>query len=130
MEIYVVREKAAPIFRLLLGVAGLVGAIGVMAAATASHGEGSRNLAAIAAIGLAHGPALLALGLAGRGRLLGGAGALLAGGTMVFMADLGVREWLGHGLFPGAAPLGGMVMIAGWLAVALTGLIGRREQKD
>lgn len=123
-------EKATPIFRLLLGVAGLVGAIGVMAAATASHGEGSRNLAAIAAIGLAHGPALLALGLAGRGRLLGGAGALLAGGTMVFMADLGVREWLGHGLFPGAAPLGGMVMIAGWLAVALTGLIGRREQKD
>lgn len=130
MEIYVVTEKATPIFRLLLGVAGLVGAIGVMAAATASHGEGSRNLAAIAAIGLAHGPALLALGLAGRGRLLGGAGALLAGGTMVFMADLGVREWLGHGLFPGAAPLGGMVMIAGWLAVALTGLIGRREQKD
>ncbi len=130
MEIHVVREKATPIFRLLLGVAGLVGAIGVMAAATASHGEGSRNLAAIAAIGLAHGPALLALGLAGRGRLLGGAGALLAGGTMVFMADLGVREWLGHGLFPGAAPLGGMVMIAGWLAVALTGLIGRREQKD
>lgn len=123
-------EKATPIFRLLLGVAGLVGAIGVMAAATASHGEGSRNLAAIAAIGLAHGPALLALGLAGRGRLLGGAGALLAGGTMVFMTDLGVREWLGHGMFPGAAPLGGMVMIAGWLAVALTGLIGRREQKD
>ena len=34
------------------------------------------------------------------------------------------------GLFPGAAPLGGMVMIAGWLAVALTGLIGRRGQKD
>lgn len=122
-------ERTAPIFRLLLGMAGLAGAIGVMAAATASHGGGSRNLAAIAAIGLAHGPALLALGLAGRGRLLGGAGVLLAGGTVVFMADLGVREGLGHGLFPGAAPLGGMVMIAGWLAVALAGLLGHRGQK-
>ena len=106
--------------RILLVAASLAGAGGVMAAAAASHGE-SRNLAAIAAICLAHGPALLALGLAGRGRVLRGAGMVLALGTLLFAADLGVREMLGHGLFPGAAPLGGIAMILGWVAIAVGG---------
>lgn len=110
--------------RILLAVAGLLGAIGVAAAAAASHGGSARNLAAIAAIGLAHGPALLALALAGRGRVLTIAAALLAIGTAFFVTDLGLREWLGHGLFPGAAPLGGMGMIGGWLAVAVAALVG------
>lgn len=107
--------------RLTLALAGLVGAMGVAAAAGASHGD-SRNLGAIAAIGLAHGPALLALGLAGRGRLSVLAAALLAAGTIIFAGDLGMREWLGHALFPGAAPLGGLGMIGGWLAIVLVGL--------
>lgn len=107
--------------RLTLALAGLIGAMGVMAAAASSHGE-ARNLGAIAAIGLAHGPALLALGLAGHGRLLGMAAALLAAGTLVFAGDLGIREWLGHGLFPGAAPLGGIGMIGGWLAIVVAAL--------
>ncbi|WP_193335260.1 DUF423 domain-containing protein [Devosia beringensis] len=110
--------------RVLLLAAGLAGGCGVMAAAAASHGGESRNLAAIAAICLAHGPALLALGLAGRGKLARAAGLLLAGGTAVFAADLGVREWLGHGMFAGAAPLGGGAMILAWAAIALGGAIG------
>lgn len=105
--------------RLILAAAGLIGAGGVMAAAAASHGGESRNLAAIAAIALAHGPALLALALAGRGRVLGLAGMLLAAGTMIFAGDLGMREWQGHGLFTGAAPLGGAGMIGGWLAITV-----------
>ncbi|MHA6690115.1 DUF423 domain-containing protein [Devosia sp. A449] len=112
--------------RLTLAAAGIIGAIGVVAAAGASHGELSRNLAAIAAIGLAHGPALLALGLAGRGRVLSAAAALLALGTLVFIGDLGMREWQGHGLFAGAAPLGGLGMITGWLTVAAAALVWRR----
>ena len=107
--------------RVLLVTAGLVGAAGVMAAAAASHGGESRNLGAIASICLAHGPALLALALAARGRLLAGAGLVLAAGTVVFAADLGIREWLGHGLLPGAAPLAGGAMILGWLGVAIGG---------
>lgn len=102
--------------RVLLALAGLIGAIGVASAAAASHGE-SRNLGSIAMIGLAHGPALVALALAGRGKMLRIAGWLIAAGTVVFASDLGVREWLGHGLFPGAAPIGGMAMILGWLAL-------------
>jgi uncharacterized membrane protein YgdD (TMEM256/DUF423 family) len=111
--------------RLVLASAGLVGAVGIGAAAAASHGD-SRNLAAIAAICLAHGPALLALGLVGRGRALGLAAALMAAGTVVFVSDLGMREWLGHALFSGAAPLGGAGMIGGWLTIVVAAFVDRR----
>ena len=114
--------------RLTIAAGGLAGAVGVMAAASASHMGESRNLAAIAAIGLAHGPALLALGLAAPPmRLFRIAAALLAIGTLVFAADLGMREWQGTSLFPGAAPLGGAGMIGGWFFVILAGLLARDE---
>nr|WP_295886109.1 DUF423 domain-containing protein [uncultured Devosia sp.] len=116
--------------RVVLAMAGMLGAIGVMAAAGASHGGEQRNLSAIAAIGLAHGPALLALALAGRGRALGIAAALLAIGTAIFVGDLAVREWVGRGLFPGAAPLGGVGMIGGWLAVVVAALVWRPDLSD
>lgn len=116
--------------RIMLAMAGLFGAIGVAAAAAASHGGSARNLGAIAAIGLAHGPALLALALAGRGRLLGIAATLLALGSAVFVGDLGMREWLGRGLFPGAAPLGGLGMIGGWLVVVVAALVWRADPPD
>lgn len=114
--------------RLVLAVAGLVGAIGVISAAGASHAGESRNLAAISTIALAHGPALLALGLWWRGRELCVAAVLLAAGTLIFVGDLGVREWLGHGAFPGAAPLGGGAMILGWLAVVLGAVLWKAER--
>lgn len=110
--------------RLILAAGGLIGATGVMAAAASSHGGEARNLLAIAAICLSHGPALLALGLAGRGRILEIAAILLGVGTVVFAGDLGMREWLGHGLFPGAAPIGGIGMIAGWIAIVLAAAMG------
>lgn len=113
--------------RLLLIAAGLVGACGVTAAAVSSHMAGSPNLAAIAAICLSHGPALLALGLHGRSRSLLVAGYLLAAGTIVFAADLALREWLGHGLFSGAAPLGGVAMLLGWLSLCLAGFFVKRK---
>lgn len=113
--------------RLLLIAAGLVGACGVAAAAAASHMADTRNLAAIAAICLSHGPALLALGLYGRSRFLLVAGYLLAAGTIVFAGDLALREWLGHGLFPGAAPLGGAAMMLGWLSLCMAGFFVKRK---
>lgn len=116
--------------RVVLAAAGALGAIGVMAAAAASHGGDARNLGAISAIALSHGPALLALALAGRGRVLEIAAALLAVGTAIFIGDLGMREWLGHGLFPGAAPLGGVGMIGGWLAIVVAALVWRPGISD
>ena len=114
--------------RLTIAAAGLAGAMGVVAAAAASHAGESRNLAAIATICLAHGPALLAVGLAAPAtRLFRLAAALLAIGTLIFAADLGMREWQGNGLFSGAAPLGGVGMIGGWLGLALAGLLLRAD---
>lgn len=112
--------------RLTIAAAGLIGGAGIIAAAAASHGGESRNLSAIAAICLAHGPALLALGLHGlRGRLFGVAALLLALGTLVFAGDLFAREMSGSGLLPMAAPLGGILMIGGWAAVIVAGLLWR-----
>lgn len=108
--------------RVLLVLSGLIGAAGVAAAAGASHSE-SRNLAAMAAIFLAHAPALVALSLYGRGRALLAAASVLAMGTMVFGGDLALRQWVGHGLFAGAAPLGGGLMILGWLGLSFAGLL-------
>ncbi len=112
---------------LLLIAAGLVGASGVAAAAAASHMTESRNLAAIAAICLSHGPTLLALGLYGRARSLLIAGGLLALGTVVFAVDLALREWLGHGFLPRAAPLAGAAMVLGWLGICLAGFLLLRK---
>lgn len=113
--------------RLTLTAAGLIGAVGIVSAAASSHAGESRNLSSIALICLAHGPALLALGvsaLPGRGWKI--AAGLLAIGTLVFCADLGLREWQEQGAFPGAAPLGGMGMIGGWGAVMLAAWIHKR----
>ena len=116
----------AMIWRVILASAGLVGAVGVASAAAASHAGESRNLGSIAMICLAHAPALLALGLAGQGRLLAIAAGVLGLGTLFFAADLGVREWLGHGLFAGAAPLGGIGMIGGWLLLCAAAFLRRK----
>lgn len=114
--------------RLTLATAGLIGAIGVMAAAAASHAGDSRNLSAIASICLAHGPALLALALLSGRPWLSRAGLLLAAGTAVFAADLGMREWQGHSLFPMAAPIGGTAMILAWLLLAFAAIVDRRHK--
>jgi uncharacterized membrane protein YgdD (TMEM256/DUF423 family) len=107
--------------------AGLIGAAGVAAAAASSHGD-TRNLAAIAAVCLSHGPALLALSHY-RGRWFTISGLVLAIGTLVFAADLGLREWAGMPLFPGAAPIGGGLMIVGWLVAAVAGIgVAPRQQ--
>ena len=108
--------------RVLLVSAGLMGAAGVAAAASASHGE-SRNLSAAATMFLAHAPVLLVLGLWGQGRAFMGAGAALGAGTAIFGVDLAMREYAGHALFAGAAPIGGGLIILGWLGLALAGAL-------
>ncbi len=116
--------------RLTIVVAGILGGGGVMAAAGAAHGGDGSNLGPIAMVCLAHGPALLALGLSSpRGRLFGLAALLLGLGTLVFAGDLLVRQYLGHSAFPLAAPIGGIGMIGGWAAVIAAGLFSRVASK-
>lgn len=112
-----------PLSRMLLVLAGLICAAGVAAAAGGSHG-GSRNLSAMAMMFLAHAPVLVAVALAGRAKMLEVTALALACGTILFGADLATRELLGQGAFPGAAPLGGGIMILSWIGLAAAGLRG------
>jgi uncharacterized membrane protein YgdD (TMEM256/DUF423 family) len=112
-----------------IAAAGLAGAAGVAAAAAAAHGSDARLLAAASAICLANAPALLVLGIAGQRLRLGMlGGALLALGTVLFSGDLFLRSLIGAGLFPMAAPAGGVVMIAAWLVIALGVILPRRRR--
>ncbi len=118
--------------RLMIFLAGVFGAGGVAAAAAGSHGD-SRNLAAIATILLAHAPAVLAIGLFGKGRVLMGAALVLGLGTLLFGLDLIWREMAGNALVAGIAPVGGGLMILGWIGIALsaaTGMRGNSIKKD
>ena len=47
-------------------------------------------------------------------------------GAALFAADVAMRAYLGHRLFPFAAPTGGMLLIIGWLLVAIAALAARR----
>ena len=109
-------------------VAGLMGLAGVVTAAAASHGSDPRLMAGASAMCLAHAPTLVALYAAWPSmRTAPLAALLLALGTALFAADLVFRHSAGHGLFPMSAPTGGVIMMAGWLAVALGAFLPRRE---
>ena len=111
----------------MLFVAGLMGVFGVASAAAASHGADPRLLGGASAMCLAHAPALVALHAGWTHfRTAAAAALLLAAGTALFAADLTMRHFAGHGLFPMSAPLGGVTMMGGWLAVAFGAFLPRR----
>lgn len=106
--------------------AGILGAAGTVGAALAAHGGDPRLLGTAAAMALVHAPAILALGLAGGGRIASPLVpvAALGLGVLLFSGDLAARAYLAASLFPGAAPTGGTLVILGWLSVAVLGLVG------
>lgn len=114
-----------PANRLLAFVGGLCGAAGVALSAAASH-HGGAFIGAAANFLLFHAPALLVIGLAAGNRLLRLGGLILILGLVLFCGDLLSRDLLGDRLFPFAAPAGGTLLIAGWLAVAASALIRPR----
>ena len=111
--------------RLLLVAAGLCGALGVAAAARASHTTDD-NLGIAANFLLLHAPVLIGLSLMAANRVVVAAGLVLLIGLVLFAGDLAARSLLGGPLFAMAAPLGGGGLIVGWLMVAVAGLVGRR----
>jgi uncharacterized membrane protein YgdD (TMEM256/DUF423 family) len=112
---------------LLLG--GLFGASGVALAAAASHGA-FPNAAPASQMLLAHAPAMLTLALwpaSGRFRplpLVVGAG-LIGIGVLLFAGSLVLRGATGIVAFGMAAPMGGILTIGGWLAIAAAALTRR-----
>lgn len=108
--------------------AGLMGLVGVVSAAAASHGADPRLLGGASAMCLAHAPALIALHAGwDRFRTAPHAALLLAAGTALFAGDLVTRHFTGHGLFPMSAPTGGVIMMAGWVSVAAGGLLRTQQ---
>ena len=61
------------------------------------------------------------------GRVFGLIGLAIAAGVLLFAGDLASRALLGGRLFPGAAPIGGSLLIASWLSLALAGLLAGRS---
>ena len=119
-------------FRLLIGLAGLMGAAGVALAAASAHGGDASRLASASAMLLFHATAILAVvALLERGLLHGGIGLVAAFGFVIaatlFAGDLTVRQYAGHSLFPYAAPTGGTLMILSWLAVTLAAVAAKRS---
>jgi uncharacterized membrane protein YgdD (TMEM256/DUF423 family) len=112
-------------YRPFLALAGLLGAAGVAVSAAASHG-GDGNLVIVGNFLLFHAPAFIGLSLVPRSRLTTIAGYVLVAGLLIFCGDLARRSLTGDALFPMAAPLGGMGLIAGWLLITITALFKPR----
>src|ERR1700755_550312 len=112
------------VHRILIALAGVMGADGVILAAASAHQADATRLAAASSMLLFHATAVLGSGgLGGRGLIH--VGVVLAAtlgfviAASLFAGDLTLRQYAGHGLFPMAAPTGGTLLIASWLVLAL-----------
>lgn len=115
------------IFRLLIGLAALMGACGVMLAAAAAHLPDATRLAAASSMLLFHASAAIAtVAVADRAIIHAKLGVTAAGGFVIaaslFAGDLALRQYAGHGLFPMAAPTGGTLLILSWLVLAVAAI--------
>ena len=106
--------------RVLVFAGGLVGAAGVALSAAAAHLGAFTSTAA--SFLLMHAPVFLAIGLIGANRFLRIASVILLAGLLLFAGDLLARDFLGSRLFPMSAPIGGTLLIAGWLGIAISAL--------
>ena len=112
------------LFRILIVLAAVMGADGIMLAAASAHQPDATRLASASSMLLFHALAVLAaVALAERGVIHIRIGIAAAWGFVIasalFAGDLTMRQYAGHGLFPMAAPAGGTLLIVSWLALAL-----------
>jgi uncharacterized membrane protein YgdD (TMEM256/DUF423 family) len=112
------------VHRILIVLAAIMGADGVILAAASAHQADATRLAAASSMLLFHATAVLAsVALAERGLIhvrvgLGATFGFVIAASL-FAGDLTLRQYAGHGLFPMAAPTGGTLLIASWLALAI-----------
>jgi uncharacterized membrane protein YgdD (TMEM256/DUF423 family) len=110
--------------RILIVLAAIMGADGVILAAASAHGADAARLASASSMLLFHASAVLgAVALVERGIIHARLGLLSAAGFVIaaslFAGDLTLRQYAGHGLFPMAAPTGGTLLIASWLVLGI-----------
>ena len=110
--------------RILIVLAAIMGADGVMLAAASAHQADAARLGSASSMLLFHATAVLAaVALAERGIIRAGIGITAGFGFVLaaglFAGDLTLRQYAGHSLFPLAAPTGGTLLIASWLVLAI-----------
>ena len=120
------------LFRILIILAGIMGADGVILAAASAHQPDASRLASASSMLLFHATAVLAVvALAERGVIDVRIGIAAALGFVIaaalFAGDLTLRQYAGHGLFPLAAPSGGTLLIVSWLLLAVAAAWPRRS---
>ena len=112
---------------ILIALAGLMGASGVVLAAAGAHAAPSAGLESAAYMLLFHaaallgGVALVRQGLLWRPLMLGVLIAWIVGAAL-FSGDVALRAFAAHRLFAMAAPTGGIRLMVGWLSLAAVGI--------
>jgi uncharacterized membrane protein YgdD (TMEM256/DUF423 family) len=117
--------------RILIILAGVMGADGVILAAASAHQPDATRLAAASSMLLFHATAVLAIvALAERGLIHLRIGIAAAFGFVIaaalFAGDLTLRQYAGHSLFSMAAPTSGTLLIVSWLVLAVAAAWPRR----
>jgi uncharacterized membrane protein YgdD (TMEM256/DUF423 family) len=112
------------LFRILIILAAVMGADGVILAAASAHQPDAMRLASASSMLLFHSLAVLSVvALAERGIIQLRIGIAAAFGFVVaavlFAGDLTLRQYAGHSMFPMAAPTGGTLLIVSWLVLAV-----------
>jgi uncharacterized membrane protein YgdD (TMEM256/DUF423 family) len=119
-------------FRILVILAAVMGADGVILAAASAHQSDASRLLPASSMLLFHALAVLAVvALTERGILDRRIGIAAASGFVIaavlFAADLTLRQYAGHALFRFAAPTGGTLLIVSWLVLAVAAAWPRRD---
>jgi uncharacterized membrane protein YgdD (TMEM256/DUF423 family) len=119
------------LLRILIILAAIMGADGVILAALSAHQGDASRLVPASSMLLFHATAVLAtVALAERRVVHLQLGIASAFGFVIaaalFAGDLTLRQFAGHGLFPMAAPTGGTLLIVSWLALAVAAAWPRR----
>ena len=109
---------------ILLVFAGLMGAGGVTLSAVGTHAYPGAGLDTAGQILLFHAATVLGVAAAIDRGLLARAVAIPAAwglvlGSLLFAGDVSLPIYAGIGLFPQAAPTGGVILIVSWIATAV-----------
>jgi uncharacterized membrane protein YgdD (TMEM256/DUF423 family) len=113
---------------IFIALAGLMGAAGIALAAASAHAAPGAGLDSAAYMLLFHaaalvgGAALIQQGVLWRPLAFIVLAAWIVGAGL-FSGDIAMRAFAGHRLFPFAAPSGGMIMIAAWLALTVSAVV-------
>src|ERR1700694_6256669 len=117
--------------RILIVLAGVMGADGVILAAASAHQPDASRLASASSMLLFHATAVLGIVvLAERAIVHARIGIASAFGFVIasalFAGDLTLRQYAGHSLFPMAAPTRGTLLLVSWLLLAVAAAWPRR----